>query len=81
VDKVLGDARGDAETRSGIFTISNDKIDVLVLNEVGEAVADDLTAGRPDDVADEENAHEAGERSFGRYVKKERTAQPWEARP
>ena len=57
LQQLLGDARGDAEARSGIFAISDDQVDMLVLDDVGKAVAHNLSAGRADDVADKENAH------------------------
>ena len=37
---------------------------LALLDDVGQAVTDDLPTGRTDDVADKKNAHEAGERSF-----------------
>ena len=58
LQQFLRNTRGDAESRGGVFAVGNDQVDVLVLDEVGEPVTNNLAAGRPHDVADEENAHE-----------------------
>jgi hypothetical protein len=56
--KVFGDFRSDPEARGGIFSVSDDQIDVVMLNEVREPVTHDLTAGRAHNIADEKSPHE-----------------------
>src|ERR1700728_346223 len=50
----------DAETRRRVFTVGDDKIDGLVADNAGQLVLDDGASGTPEDVANEENSHEAG---------------------
>ncbi len=57
VEKFIGQARGDAESSSGIFTIGDDQIDFLLTYDIGETVVDDLASWRADDITDEENTH------------------------
>ncbi len=57
VEKFVGQARGDAESGSGIFAIGDDQIDFFLGHDVGETVANDLASWRANDVTDEENTH------------------------
>ena len=56
-EQVVGDFGSDAEAGGGIFAVGDDEVDLAVRDEVGQAIADDLAAGRTDDVTDEEYAH------------------------
>jgi hypothetical protein len=71
--KFVSEARGDAETGGGIFAVGDAEINLLLGEDVRETVVNDATAGRADDVADEENAHSARE-SKGRGEEKSKVA-------
>ena len=58
VEKFVGQARGDAESGSGIFPVGDDQIDFFLGYDVGETVANDLAPGRANDITDEENRME-----------------------
>ena len=42
LQQFFGNARGDAETRGGIFAIGDDQIDSPLLNQVGQIVREQL---------------------------------------
>src|SRR5215469_4062419 len=89
--KFFRDFRSDTETRSGIFAVGDDQVDLPNLNQIRQSLADDMTAGRANNVTDEQYAHRKTVISkeqfartrlhLARYTKKERTAWPWAARP
>ncbi len=57
MEKFVSQARGDAESGSGIFTVGDDQIDFSLGHDVGETVANDLASRRANNVTDEENTH------------------------
>src|ERR1700736_5823424 len=57
VEKFVGQARGDAESGSRIFTVGDDQIDFFLGHDVGETVAHDLASWGAHDITDEENTH------------------------
>ena len=56
-EKLLGEARRDAEAGGGIFAVGDAQIDFALGEDVREPVVNDLAAGRADDVADENYSH------------------------
>jgi hypothetical protein len=57
VEELFGDAGRDAEAAGGVFAVHDEEVDGVGLDELGEVFADDVAAGRAEDVADEENVH------------------------
>src|SRR5256712_3929341 len=54
--ELFGETRRDAEARGGVFAVGDDKIGLALRDNVGEAVANDLTPGRAPAVAVKKNA-------------------------
>ena len=57
VEELFGEGGGDAEASGGVFAVDDEEIDGVGFEDVGEVLADDVAAGRTEDVADEENVH------------------------
>ena len=57
VEELFGDGRCDAEAAGGVFSIDDDEIDSVGVEDVGQMFADDMAAGGAEDVADKENIH------------------------
>src|ERR1700730_887244 len=57
VEKFIGQARSDAESGRGVFTVGDDQIDFFLGHDVGETVRNDLASWRANDVTDEQNTH------------------------
>ncbi len=57
IEQFLCEARRDAEPGGSVFAIGNHQIDALRFDQIGEAVVNDLAAGRAADVSDEEDTH------------------------
>jgi hypothetical protein len=57
VEEFFCEGGGDAEAASGVFAVDDEEVDGVGLQDVGEMFADDMAAGRAEDVADEENVH------------------------
>ena len=57
VEELFGEGGGDAEAAGGVLAVNDEKIDGVRFDDVGEVFADDVAAGRAEDVADEENVH------------------------
>ena len=58
VEQLVADLARDAEAGRRIFGVGDDEVDGVVVDEGAEALPDELAAGAPDDVADEEDAHQ-----------------------
>jgi hypothetical protein len=56
-DQFFINSGGNARTAGGIFTIGDDQIELLPLNERTDGAANDLPPGLADDIADEEKTH------------------------
>lgn len=57
VEDFFGDGGRDAEAAGGVLAVDDEEIDGVGFHNVGEMFADDVAAGRTEDVADEENVH------------------------
>lgn len=57
VEDLFGEGGGDAEASGGVFAVDDEEIDGVGFEDVGEMLADDVAAGRSEDVADKENVH------------------------
>ena len=57
VEELFGKGGGDAEAAGGVFAVDDEEIDGVGFEDVGEMLADDVAAGRAEDVADEETVH------------------------
>ena len=56
-EQFLSNPRSDAEARGGILAIGDAKIDLALGENVRQALANDASAGRADNVTDEKNVH------------------------
>ena len=57
VEELFGDGGRDAEAAGGVFAVDDEEVDGVGFEDVGKVLADDVAAGRAEDVADEENVH------------------------
>ena len=55
-EQVLHDARSDAESGSGVFTVGDAQIDLPLRQDIPQAVVDDLASRRADDVSDKKDS-------------------------
>ncbi|HKV60371.1 MAG TPA: hypothetical protein VJO16_00535, partial [Candidatus Acidoferrum sp.] len=57
-EKLVSKPRGDAETGSGVFTIGDGEINLLLRDDVREMVVHNPPTGRTYDVSHKKNTHE-----------------------
>ena len=57
IEELFGDGGGDAEAAGGVFAVDDEEIDGVGFQDVGEMFADDVAAGRTEDIADEKDVH------------------------
>ena len=60
LDEFVVDRLGDAEAAGRVLAIDDDAIELPVADQAGQALGDDRAAAAADNVADKENAHQAG---------------------
>jgi hypothetical protein len=58
LEQLFRERRSDAKSGSGIFPVGDDQINGVVAHEFWQAILDDRPSRPPEDVADEEYAHE-----------------------
>src|SRR5277367_3941389 len=56
----FGEARSDAETGCGIFAVGDAQVYGAFRDDIREAVMDDFSSGRADNISDKENLHSGG---------------------
>ena len=57
VEELVGDGGGEAEASGGVFSVDDEEVDGVGFKDVGEMFADDVAAGRTEDIADEKDVH------------------------
>ena len=57
IEEFFCERGGDAEAAGGVFAVDDEEVYGVRFEDVGEMFADDVAAGRAEDVADEENVH------------------------
>jgi hypothetical protein len=58
VDQVVVDRLGDAEAAGGVLAVGDDEVELPVAHQTRQPLQHDGAPRTPDDVANEENAHE-----------------------
>src|SRR5687767_6922063 len=55
--EIFGEIRRDAEARGGILDVGDDEVGLMMRDETGQPAANQLAAGTPADVANEQQLH------------------------
>ena len=55
---MLANLARDTETAGRVLGVGNDEVDLMALDEAGQALTQEITSRFADDIADEEQPHE-----------------------
>ena len=58
VEDLLANLARDTETAGRVLRVGNDEVDLMALDEAGQALTQQITSRFADDIADEEQPHE-----------------------
>jgi len=67
-EQLIGDCRRETEASCGVFSVNNEQIDMVLLNDVTEMFADNAAAGAPENIAYKKNVQMQNSHSLNKNL-------------